>query len=122
MTANSSRAAASTWVLGSVVDAFPALQRHDALWFEDGNVIITADDGCPLVAFRLHRGVLSLHSEFFRDMFSLPHYPGNDEVVDGCPIVHSSDCVQHLVWLFTILYEGVREYVNDHSRLSYSIN
>lgn len=122
MAAKYPRAGASTWIISGVAGALPALQKHDTLWFEDGNITITAGNDSAPVAFRLHRGVLSLHSEFFTNMFSLPPHRGNDNVMDNCPIVHFSDCAQHLAWLFTILYEGVREYVVYHNRPYHNID
>lgn len=114
MATNSFTAATSIPGLRNGTDVPPVLQMHDILWCEDGNVIFTAsDDGRVGFRFKLHRSVLSLHSEFFRDMCSLPHYPGNDEVMDSCPVIHSTDCAQHLAWLFMTLYEGGREYVDS---------
>lgn len=41
---------------------------HDVLWFPDGNVVLATDK----YLFRLHKGMLSLHSSVFKDMFELP--------------------------------------------------
>lgn len=83
----------------------PKPTKHDRLWFSDGNFIITTAD----VAFKLHRGVLSLHSEFFRGMFDAPHTGQGDEMREGCPVVHVTDCGEHLAYFFTLLYDGARE-------------
>ncbi|KLO06812.1 hypothetical protein SCHPADRAFT_1002099 [Schizopora paradoxa] len=43
-------------------------ERHDILWFPDGNVVLQTDT----YLFRVHKSVLSLHSSVFKDMFELP--------------------------------------------------
>ena len=66
--------------------------------------------------FRVHRGVLALHSPVFRDMFSLPvpadaAGEGSDnvnEMVDGCPLVCLSDSAQDLEIFLGMLYGTVK--------------
>ncbi len=43
-------------------------ERHDLLWFPDGNVVLATDS----LLFRVHESFLSLHSSVFKDMFDLP--------------------------------------------------
>lgn len=83
--------------------ALPA--QHPKLWFQDGNVVITTAD----LAFKLHRGVLSLHSEVFRDMFDAPHTGQGDETREGCPVVRVTDCGEDLAYFLTLLYDGAKE-------------
>lgn len=78
-------------------------QRGD-VWFEDGNVVLIAQS----TAFRLHRGVLSTHSEVFRDMFTVPQ-PATAELWEGCPVVHLSDLKNDLMHMVKALYFG-RQY------------
>lgn len=86
--------------------AADVLPKRDAeVWFEDGNAIVVADD----TAFKVHRGVLSLHSEVFRDMFSIPP-PEDDEALDGCPVVRVSDAASDIRQLLSVMYRG-RTYV-----------
>ena len=83
--------------------AADVLPKRDAeVWFEDGNVIVVADD----TAFKVHRGVLSLHSEVFRDMFALatPDFSGYSPVVTTCPVVHLSDTANEIETLLGIMY------------------
>lgn len=40
---------------------------HDFLWFPDGNVVLATD----AYMFKVYKGLLSLHSSVFRDMFKL---------------------------------------------------
>jgi len=42
------------------------LKHDDQVLLDDGNIVIVAEP----VAFCVHRSVLSLHSEVFRDMFT----------------------------------------------------
>ncbi|KAH9925129.1 uncharacterized protein B0H18DRAFT_877418 [Fomitopsis serialis] len=67
------------------------LRRDDEYWFEDGNIIIVAQE----VGFRVYKGLLAMKSEVFRDMFSLPQPAPNPGSSRGetseCPIVHVTD-------------------------------
>lgn len=40
---------------------------HDILWFPDGNVVLATD----AYIFKVFKGILSMHSSVFRDMFEL---------------------------------------------------
>lgn len=47
-------------------------------WFQDGNIVLMPESGSKSesqVAFKVHRGVLSRHSEVFQTMFEVPQ-PG----------------------------------------------
>ncbi|VDB87111.1 unnamed protein product [Peniophora sp. CBMAI 1063] len=57
------------------------MTRDSALWYSDGNVVV----GSGSTLFRVHKSVLSKHSEVFDGMFSGPPHTG--EEVDGCPFV-----------------------------------
>ncbi len=41
------------------------LQRHGELWFDDGTIVLATN----VHLFRLHKGILSKYSSFFRDFF-----------------------------------------------------
>ncbi|KLO07741.1 hypothetical protein SCHPADRAFT_881283 [Schizopora paradoxa] len=45
---------------------------HETLWFFDGNIVLVTDT----YLFKVHKGLLALHSCVFRDMFDVP---GADE-------------------------------------------
>ncbi len=49
-------------------------ERHNVLWFPDGNVVLATDS----LLFRVHKSFLSLHSSVFKDMFDLPHVSAGD--------------------------------------------
>lgn len=91
-------------VVPPVVQQSPQLgtmTRDATLWFDDGNVILTASG----VGFRVHRGVLSAVSALFRDMFSMRPVADEDKV-DGCPLIAMHDSSQELRHLLQLLYSG----------------
>lgn len=78
-------------------------------WFDDGNIILLAEDGASdnAAAFKVHRGVLARHSEVFQSMFELSTpISGDVDVADGCPIVRMHDRPTELSWLIRALYDG----------------
>ncbi|KAF9558726.1 hypothetical protein CPC08DRAFT_638595 [Agrocybe pediades] len=79
------------------------------LWFEDGNVVLQAQD----TLFRVHQSVLSLHSEVFSDMFKLP-LPSDDTsqpmFEQGCPLISLSDSAEDLTCLLSNIYENCKKY------------
>ncbi|KAI0355262.1 hypothetical protein OH77DRAFT_1403873 [Trametes cingulata] len=79
-------------------------ERSTTFWFNDGNVVLIADNS---VAFRVHRGVLSRNSSVFCDLFELPQ-PDGGELMDECPIVHVSDSPLELSRLLQAIYDGAR--------------
>lgn len=78
------------------------------LWFEDGNVVLATQTRL----FRVHRGILALHSGVFSDMFALPQPEGSVELHEGIPIVElvgdDGDGMQHFL---RCIYD--RSYVFD---------
>lgn len=60
--------------------------RYERLWFEDGNIILEAEK----TQLRVHKSVLSKHSEVFRGMFGLTQLQG-DVDIDGIAFVHLPD-------------------------------
>lgn len=89
-------------------EATSAPVPHDALWFGDGNVVLATGN----YLFRVHKGVLSLQSSVFRDMFELPTVDGSNlrgehgagmvpELYEGLPLVtlagDKGDDVVHLL-------------------------
>ncbi|KAJ7668654.1 hypothetical protein DFH06DRAFT_1182184 [Mycena polygramma] len=70
--------------------------RSEEFWHSDGSVVLQAEN----TQFRVHWGLLSLHSSFFRD---LPQPPGQPNI-DGCPIVELHDAVEDVFQLLMALY------------------
>ena len=85
------------------------LIRHSSLWFDDGNVILVANDGAAGV--RLHRSVLSLHSEIFKDILSLPSRDEDNEMIGGCPVVRLQESPGELELFFNLFYSGEAQYL-----------
>ncbi len=78
---------------------------HDALWIEDGNIVLATDAHL----YRVHRGVLARNSSVFKDMLEIPtggaeggadHGTGVDQW-EGLPLVKmvgdSDESVSHLL-------------------------
>lgn len=58
--------------------------RIDDLWFEDGSLVIKAEEKL----FRISKCLLAARSTVFTDMLSLPAVPdGEMELIDGIPVV-----------------------------------
>ena len=74
-----------------------------AFWFDDGNVILTAQG----VRFRVHQGVLARRSQVFVDMFADARQP-----FDDCPVVALSDYKYDVEHMLSALYDG-EKYVPD---------
>ncbi|KAJ3558802.1 hypothetical protein NM688_g713 [Phlebia brevispora] len=77
------------------------LNRHETLWFEDGNVIVQAGD----TIFRVYRGLLCQYSDVFKDLFKLPQ-PADAETMDGLPLVQLSDSPVELAHLLDALHNA----------------
>ncbi|TFK52477.1 hypothetical protein OE88DRAFT_1627806 [Heliocybe sulcata] len=83
------------------------IDKQGEPWFDDGNIVLLTDpDG---IAFKVHRGVLSRHSEIFQSMFQIPQ-PSDlplMETLDGCQVVRMYDLPVELSNLIKTLYDGV---------------
>ncbi|RPD82271.1 hypothetical protein L226DRAFT_607426 [Lentinus tigrinus ALCF2SS1-7] len=74
------------------------------LWFQDGNVVLVAQSR----AFRVHRSILSRHSEIFSNLFAIPppSSPDLTEQLDGLPVIPVSDSAHDFKHLLHALYDG----------------
>ncbi|KLO13609.1 hypothetical protein SCHPADRAFT_873886 [Schizopora paradoxa] len=84
-------------------------ERHPSLWFEDGNIIVSAKSAetQKLMLFRVHKSVLSRQSSVFAGLFSLPDTPenyGGPEDLSEIPTVFLADDAEGIADLFNILY------------------
>ena len=80
------------------------VQTDEQVWFPDGNVVVVAANK---VAFRVHKGILSLRSDIFRDLFSLANVDAaTAETIEGCPVVHLTDPPEEIRHLFLVLCCG----------------
>ncbi|KAJ3557655.1 hypothetical protein NM688_g1359 [Phlebia brevispora] len=82
-------------------------QKRGDPWFDDGNIILVTGSNDEAIAFRVHRSVLSRHSEVFQSMFEVAKPPPDSEHVDQCPVVHMPDLPNELSILIKALYDGV---------------
>ncbi|TRM65717.1 hypothetical protein BD626DRAFT_397813 [Schizophyllum amplum] len=73
------------------------------IWFDDGNVILQAEN----IQFRVHRGLLARHSSVFKDMFSMPQATASTEeshAPGGPPIVYLSDAASDVQYALAKLF------------------
>lgn len=85
----------------------PAPIRHSELWYDDGTIVIKAEN----TLFRVYRGQLVKKSEILRELLSAPGLKA-DEEIEGCPVVELHDSafeMEHL--LYTILSGSSTTYV-----------
>ena len=81
----------------------PQIKRSDP-WFDDGTIVIQAGD----TQFRAYRGILTVCSPIFHDMFSIPQPPTGEDYVEGCPVVHVSDSAEDWKYVLRALCERRR--------------
>ncbi|KAI0316200.1 hypothetical protein OF83DRAFT_1128265, partial [Amylostereum chailletii] len=84
----------------------------DEFWLEDGSIILV----CATVGFRVHRSVLAMHSEVFRDMFTVGRKDDQGEMFDGCLVLRLQDAAEDIKYLLRALY--YREFAQDKRALS----
>ncbi|KAK7025085.1 BTB domain-containing protein [Favolaschia claudopus] len=83
------------------------ITRSDT-WFPDGNVVLQAGN----TQFRVHWGVLALHSSVFSDMQGLPQ-PPEQPSVEGCPVVELQDDEEDVKFLLKALYTPAIQLIRD---------
>jgi hypothetical protein len=72
-------------------------------WFPDGNVVLQVES----TLFRVHRSILSMHSEVFQGMFSVPQPVAVDwDLVDNCPVVQLLDRAVDWTHVLKAFYSG----------------
>ncbi|RPD57118.1 hypothetical protein L227DRAFT_239457 [Lentinus tigrinus ALCF2SS1-6] len=93
--------------------------KDSNLWLEDGNVVVVAQD----TAFRVHRGLLSRHSEVFSGLFTLaqPDDEAAAELYDGCPVVRVPDSSHDFRHLLHALYDGLSTIESVHESAKFNI-
>ncbi|KAF8216636.1 hypothetical protein K438DRAFT_1703693 [Mycena galopus ATCC 62051] len=77
-----------------------AIITRSEIWHTDGNVVLQAQD----MQFRVHWGILTQNSSFFRDLQALPQ-PPEQLTVDGCAVLELQlDAVEDVKLLLATLY------------------
>lgn len=74
------------------------VKHHPELWFDDGSIILVAQD----MGFRVYRGLLALQSTVFADML-VASTSSADEALDGCPVIPLADAPHDLTHLLRVL-------------------
>ncbi|PPQ82404.1 hypothetical protein CVT26_013319 [Gymnopilus dilepis] len=73
-------------------------------WFDDGNIILQAEN----TQYKVHRSLLANQSVVFRDMFSMPQPANPDPVVDACPVVPLSDKAADIEHVLSLFYDNFK--------------
>lgn len=79
------------------------LVKHQELWYEDGNIILSVDN----TLFKVFCGVLASECTVFADMLAVGN-PDNGERIDGCPVIHLDDSVEDFENFLRVLFKGVQ--------------
>ena len=99
----STRSSASESLTEADTTSHMILQHDNKLWFDDGNIVLVADNR----AFCVHRSMLIRDSQVFKDLFELSQ-PSLEEELDGLPMVRLHDSPHELADLLHVIYGGVR--------------
>lgn len=92
----------------------PALKRSSQFWFNDGNIVLQAEN----TLFRVHRSILSMHSPIMEACFSFPQ-PDNAITLEGNHIVQVSDSAKDIGNLCSLIF-GLHQFVfESHSRVEF---
>ncbi|KAF8120026.1 hypothetical protein EV363DRAFT_185555 [Boletus edulis] len=76
--------------------------NRDDPWKDDGNIVLTAGGNY----FRVHRSVLSAHSQVFKDMFDCPHSSDVEkDFIELCPVVHLYDAARDVQIMLKAMYD-----------------
>ncbi|KAJ7119165.1 hypothetical protein C8R44DRAFT_878665 [Mycena epipterygia] len=75
-------------------------QRVEGLWFEDGNLVLAAENS----QYRVHRGILAARSPVFQDMLAFPQ-PTDSELVEGCPLVRLPDSATEVTVFLKAIFD-----------------
>jgi hypothetical protein len=71
------------------------------LWFEDGNIVIQAED----YQFCLFKSFLTTRSPIFKDTFAIPQ-PTDAERINGCPVLRIHDSATDAAHFFTAIFNS----------------
>lgn len=95
-------------MVSTTTTVYPEL-HHPDLYFEDGNVVLSALNGSgDRSYFRVHKSILCKHSPVFEQMFMLPPLTEEDKVVetyDGVPAVDMPDSAEDVGSFLGVLYD-----------------
>ena len=70
------------------------------LWFNDGNIVLMAGN----IVFRVHQGVISMHSVVLHDMLDVAKPTADGEQYGGLPLVKLHDHADTLAEMLGAMY------------------
>jgi hypothetical protein len=79
----------------------PSIIPVDHLWFEDGNLILKAENSL----FRVYSGPLAARSSVFKDMLAFPPSAEGNERYDQCPIVTVYDNAKDMAFFLKAVFD-----------------
>lgn len=92
----------TSWCERFLVAMSPELPSRSEYWYDDGSIILVVGD----TAFRVHKSILSQHSDVFADLFTIPEPPKNEsDSVDGCSVVHLQDDLKDFTEVIKAIYQ-----------------
>ncbi|KII91563.1 hypothetical protein PLICRDRAFT_512971 [Plicaturopsis crispa FD-325 SS-3] len=72
------------------------------IWYPDGSIVLSAES----TIFRVHRSILSQHSQVFKDMLECAQPALDEESIEGCPVVHlPMDSADDVKFLLEAIYD-----------------
>lgn len=77
-------------------------KRVEELWFDDGNLILKAENSL----FRVYGGFLAARSSVFRDMLTFPPPEEGNATFEGCPIVTVYDVAPDLTRFLKAIFDS----------------
>ncbi|KAF7298004.1 hypothetical protein HMN09_01021400 [Mycena chlorophos] len=80
----------------------PEVITRSEIWHTDGTVVLQAQR----TQFRVHWGLLTMHSSVFKDIYTLPQPNVAGVAVEGCPVVEVHDDSGDWKHLLEVLYDG----------------
>ncbi|KAG6849140.1 hypothetical protein H0H93_011003 [Arthromyces matolae] len=69
-------------------------------WYNDGSIILVVDN----TGFRVHKSILSQHSDVFADLFTIPQPVEKGESMEGCAVVRLQDNLEDFVEVMKAIY------------------
>ena len=95
-------------------------QRSDEIWFDDGNVVVQAEQ----MVFKVYKGILCRESTLFEGMLALPiPFGDQSDYFDNCPLIKMSDRAEEIALFLSVMFNY--EYVLfdrltvGHQRIDY---
>lgn len=85
---------------GASSSSSDGVPRRSDFWMKDASIILQAEN----VQFGVHEGVLTMHSEVFKDMFLVGQPGEGAPVADRCPVVELADKADELEMFLRALY------------------